>query len=72
MSTENFLEITIKSTGRLAAIAKTSIAAIEDTGIGCIVTLKEKRKDGTQISFEVQKSYVELKIELNRWEKENP
>ena len=72
MNTENFLELITNNPNRTVCIAKTSIAAIEDKGIGCIVTLKEKRPDGTQIWFDVSLSYVHLKSEINKWEKIAP
>ena len=72
MSTENFLELmTINPIGNVQ-VAKTSIASIESTHIGCIVTLKEKRTDGTQISFNVNMTYGSVVGEINKWEKIQP
>lgn len=74
MNTENFLELPLESPGIMACVSKTSIAAIEDKGPsgGCIVTLKERRTDGTQIVFNVQLAYSHLKSEINKWEKLTP
>lgn len=72
MNTENFLELITNNPIRTVCVAKTSVAAIEDNGTGCIVTLKEKRPDGTQISFDVNLPYAHLKSEINRWEKLTP
>jgi hypothetical protein len=72
MNTENFLELITTNPTATVCVAKTSIAAIEDKGIGCLVTLKEKRPDGTQIVFDVNLSYIHLKKEINRWEKLSP
>ena len=72
MNTENFLELmTINPTSNVL-IAKTSIAAIETTSTGCVVTLKEKRKDGLQISFDVALTYNHLIEQINIWEKLSP
>ena len=72
MHTENFLELTVYGTYP-ACVAKTSIALIEDKGNnGTLVTLKEKRPDGSQIVLQCVNSYTELKIQINNYEKLTP
>ena len=72
MNTENFLELMITNPITNVHIAKTSIAAVESTHTGCIVTLKEKRPDGTQISFNVSMTYSSIVSEIDKWEKIKP
>ena len=72
MHTENFLDLTTTD-GVSVCIAKSSIALIEGNQNSIsIITLKEKRADGTQIILSVNYFYTNLKIELNRWEKMTP
>ena len=72
MNTEKFLEFITTCPTSTVCISKTSIAAIEVKGIGCLVTLKERRPDGTQIVFDVNLSYAHLKNEINKWERITP
>ena len=72
MNTENFLELITSNPVANVHVAKTSIAAVESTPTGCLVTLKEKRTDGTQISFNVNLTYAHLVGELDKWEKITP
>lgn len=72
MNTENFLELTTTNPIGNAHVAKTSIASIESAPVGCIVTLKERRPDGTQISFNVSLPYAHVVSEINKWEKIQP
>lgn len=72
MNTENFLELTTINPIANVHVAKSSIAAIESTATGCIVTLKEKRPDGTQISFNVSLPYNHVVGEIDKWEKTKP
>lgn len=72
MNTENFLELMTSNPTANVHVAKTSIAAIESSSIGCVVTLKEKRPDGTQIVFNVNLPYAHVVNELNKGEKITP
>lgn len=72
MNTENFLELMTTNPIANVHVAKTSIAAIESTSTGCLVTLKEKRPDGTQISFSVTLTYNHVVGEIDKWEKMTP
>ena len=72
MNTENFLEVTTIDRN-IACISKSSIALMEgNSNIGTVITLKEKRQDGTQIVLNCVDGYTNLKIELNRFEKMIP
>jgi hypothetical protein len=72
MHTENFLDLTVYGP-YACCVAKSSIALIEDKGHnGTVVTLKEKRPDGEQIALKCTNSYMELKMQINYFEKLTP
>lgn len=50
----------------------TSINIFKIKNLYFIVTLKERRPDGTQIVFDVNLLYAHLKNEINKWEKITP
>jgi hypothetical protein len=73
MNTENFIEIYQQKDGRAVAIAKSSIAAIEDLGAdGVKIILKEKGSDGNNITYYANLPYTHIKSEINKWEKIKP
>ncbi len=59
--------------GNIAYISKSSIALIEgNSNLGIVVTLKEKRPDGSQITLNCKEHYTTVKTNLNQFEKMKP
>ena len=72
MNTENYLELPTNK--GIVLVSKTSIDSIEENqnGIGVVITLKEKRPSGEQISFDVNLPFVHIVSEINKYEKITP
>ena len=72
MTSENFIEFPTKN--GMVTVAKNSIASIEQGAnqIGAILTLKEKRLNGDQITFIADITYTYIVSEINKFEKLNP